>query len=86
MPAEQRVVLWFRNDLRLTDNPTVYHAAELVHKKQASEVTLIAYIMHGATLLMICTLQGKACRIRMGQPLAANMFLALHTGCATLLL
>ncbi|CAL8468872.1 g8413 [Coccomyxa elongata] len=34
----QRVVLWFRNDLRLVDNAVVHQAAQLVQKKQAAEV------------------------------------------------
>ncbi|EIE22181.1 cryptochrome [Coccomyxa subellipsoidea C-169] len=33
-----RLVLWFRNDLRLTDNAIVHQAAQLIQKKQASEV------------------------------------------------
>ena len=35
---QQCVVLWFRNDLRLTDNPTVHEAAQLVSRGLASEV------------------------------------------------
>lgn len=35
----QRLVLWFRNDLRLTDNPMVHQAAQLVQTKQASEAS-----------------------------------------------
>ncbi len=35
---QQRIILWFRNDLRLTDNPIVHEAAQLVRKSLASEV------------------------------------------------
>ncbi|CAL5221743.1 g3993 [Coccomyxa viridis] len=38
MVAGHRVVLWFRNDLRLTDNAAVQQAASMVKKGQASEV------------------------------------------------
>ncbi|KAK9915425.1 hypothetical protein WJX75_009007 [Coccomyxa subellipsoidea] len=33
-----RLVLWFRNDLRLTDNALVHQAAQLIKKEQATEV------------------------------------------------
>lgn len=35
-----RVVLWFRNDLRLTDNAIVHQAAQLIKKEQATEVSI----------------------------------------------
>ena len=49
---QQRVVLWFRNDLRLTDNPTVHEAAQLVSRGLASEVgEVLATCMHHLMLL-----------------------------------
>lgn len=35
-----RLVLWFRNDLRLTDNALVHQAAQLIKKEQATEVSI----------------------------------------------
>ena len=58
----QRVVIWFRNDLRLVDNAVVHQAAQLVQKKQASEVSI-----EGVVLLLPCcctdSLTDKQCTI-----------------------
>lgn len=35
---KSRVIVWFRDDLRLHDNPTVHAAATKVKTKQAAEV------------------------------------------------
>ena len=40
MGPDQRLVLWFRNDLRLTDNAALQAAANMIQKKQAAEVRL----------------------------------------------
>ena len=44
---QQRVILWFRNDLRLTDNPILHEAAQLVRKSLASEVRDAARVIAG---------------------------------------
>ena len=38
MVSGHRVVLWFRNDLRLTDNAALQQVASMIQKEQASEV------------------------------------------------
>ena len=38
MPAMSRLVLWFRNDLRLLDNAAVHQCAKLVQSGQCKEV------------------------------------------------
>ncbi len=35
---KSRIIVWFRDDLRLHDNPTVHAAATKVKSKQAAEV------------------------------------------------
>ena len=35
---KSRIILWFRDDLRLHDNPTVHAAVKRIKSKQASEV------------------------------------------------
>ena len=37
--SNHRLVLWFRNDLRLSDNAALQTAASMVEKKQATEVS-----------------------------------------------
>ena len=39
MDSNQRLVLWFRNDLRLSDNAALQTAASMVQKNQATEVS-----------------------------------------------
>ena len=39
MGMDQRLVLWFRNDLRLTDNAALQTAASMIREKQAVEVS-----------------------------------------------
>jgi deoxyribodipyrimidine photolyase len=39
MASGKRVIIWFRNDLRLMDNPTVHHAAQLIQQKKADEAS-----------------------------------------------
>ncbi len=36
---KSRIIVWFRDDLRLHDNPTVHAAATKVKSKQAAEVS-----------------------------------------------
>lgn len=40
MGANKRLVLWFRDDLRLTDNAALQTAASMIQKKQAAEVSI----------------------------------------------
>ncbi len=35
---KSRIIIWFRDDLRLHDNPTVHTAVTKIKAKQASEV------------------------------------------------
>ena len=39
MGTDQRLVLWFRNDLRLTDNAALQTAASMIRDNQAAEVS-----------------------------------------------
>ena len=39
MGMDQRLVLWFRNDLRLTDNAALQTAATMIRDNQAAEVS-----------------------------------------------
>ena len=39
MGVDQRLVLWFRNDLRLTDNAALQTAANMIRDNQAAEVS-----------------------------------------------
>ena len=39
MGVDQRLVLWFRNDLRLTDNAALQTAASMIRDNQAAEVS-----------------------------------------------
>ena len=39
MGVDQRLVLWFRNDLRLTDNAALQTAASMIRDDQAAEVS-----------------------------------------------
>ena len=43
-----RIILWFRDDLRLHDNPTVHAAVTKVKAKQAAEVKLVKPCLHQA--------------------------------------
>ena len=45
---QQRVILWFRNDLRLNDNPIVHEAAQLVRKQLASEASASRRVRHAS--------------------------------------
>ena len=40
--SNHRLVLWFRNDLRLSDNAALQTAASMVQKKQATEVSSLS--------------------------------------------
>ena len=40
--APRRVILWFRNDLRLRDNAIIHNAVQKVQAKEYDEVRVIA--------------------------------------------
>ena len=48
----QRVVLWFRNDLRIHDNQIVHDAAQKVAAKDYKEVTAVLSSVCHAWLVM----------------------------------
>ena len=54
MGMDQRLVLWFRNDLRLTDNAALQTAARMIREKQAVEVSQCSFQCHEALLLPEC--------------------------------
>lgn len=56
-----RIILWFRDDLRLHDNPTVHAAVTRVRSKQASEVGVHSRILLDSTAKKHDNIQQSMC-------------------------